>query len=211
VNPCGGTHVARTGEIGLIKIIRLQYRGQETRVEFLCGKRAWRDYLAKNEMIGTLTGMLTVGHWELDQAVERLQAEAKRLRQELRRTRKRLLQVEASELEKTAQAVPQGVQDPYRVVWRVLEEREPGEVRVLAQELTQHPNLIALLASVDERTHLCFACSEGLDVDMAALLQRACESLEGKGGGRPCLAQGSAPATDVARVKEVLAGLLSFL
>jgi alanyl-tRNA synthetase len=211
VNPCGGTHVARTGEIGLIKIVRLEYRGQETRVEFLCGERAWRDYLAKNEMIGTLTGMLTVGHWELDQAVERLQIETKRLRQELRRAHKRLLEVEASELAETAQAVPQGVQGPYRVVWQVLKEREPGDVRALAQELIQRPSLVALLVSVDERTHLCFACSEGLNLDMAALLRRACASLEGKGGGRPCMAQGSAPATDVARVQEVLAGLLSFL
>ncbi len=206
VNPCGGTHVAHTGEIGLVKIVRLDYRGNETRVEFLCGGRALRDYQAKNAMVNQLTAMLTVGHWELGQAVERLQAEAKRLRQEVRRARKRLLKVEASELAETAV-----VHEPYRVVWKVWERREPGELRALAQELAQRPGVVALLVSVGERTHLCFARAEGVDLDVAALLREACAQLGGKGGGRPHLAQGSTPATDVAHARAMLAGLLSSL
>jgi len=210
-NPCGGTHVARTGEIGLIKIVRLDYRRNETRVEFLCGGRALSDYQTKNAMANQLASMLTVGHWELDQAVERLQAEAKQLRQDLRRARKRLLKVEASELAGAAQAGPPAAEKPYHVVWKTWEQREPGEIRALAQELAQRPGVVALLASVGERTHLCFARAEGIDLDMAALLREACAQLGGKGGGRPHMAQGSAPATDVAHARAVLASLLSSL
>jgi alanyl-tRNA synthetase len=209
VNPCGGTHVVHTGEIGLIKIVGLEYRGAETRVEFLCGGRALRDYQAKNGMVHRLTALLTVGHWELDQAVERVQAEAKQLRQDLRRAGKRLLKVEANELAEIAQAGPPAVSQPYRVVSRVWERREPGEVRALAQELAQLPGVVALLGSVGERTHLCFARAEGVDLDVAALLQEACGQLGGKGGGRPHLAQGSAPPADVAQVETVLSGLVS--
>jgi len=208
VNPCGGTHVARAGEIGLIKIVGLDYRGNETRVEFLCGGRALRDYQAKDGMAHRLTTLLTVGHWELDQAVERVQAEAKQLRQDLRRARKRLLKVEANELAEIAQAGAPAVSQPYRVVSRIWQRREPGEVRALAQELTQLPGVVALLGSVGERTHLCFARAEGVDLDVVALLQEACGQLGGKGGGRPHLAQGSAPPADVASVAAVLAGLL---
>ncbi len=206
VNPCGGTHVARTGEIGLLKIARFDHRGDETRVEFLCGGRAWRDYRAKNRMVNRLTSLLTVGHWELDQAVERLQGEAKRLRQDLRRARKRLLKTEAAELAESAVA-----HGPYRVVWRVWRGREPGELRGLAQELVHRLGVVALLVGVGERAHLCFACAEGLDLDVASLLREACAQLGGKGGGQPQLAQGSAPTTDVARVEAVLADLLSSL
>ena len=106
VNPCGGTHVARTGEIGLVRVARLDYRGDETRVEFLCGSRALRDYRAKSAVVNQLATRLTVGYWELDQAVERLQGEAKQLRSDLRRAHEGLLKVEAAELFETA--VPQG-------------------------------------------------------------------------------------------------------
>ncbi|HEY72208.1 MAG: alanyl-tRNA editing protein [Chloroflexi bacterium] len=210
VNPCGGTHVARTGEIGLIKIVRLDHRGDETRVEFLCGDRAWRDYRDRSAMTNRLSVRLTVGYWELDRAVERLQEDAKQLRQDLRRVRKRLLEADAAELVETA--VTRG---PYRVVCRVLEqsssfsEELPGELRRLAQALTQHPGTVALLTGVDERTHLCFACAEGLDLDAASLLREACARLGGKGGGRSHLAQGSAPPTAPAHIKVVLSDLAS--
>jgi alanyl-tRNA synthetase len=147
--------------------------------------------------------MLTVGHWELDQAVERLQAEAKQLRHDLRAARKRLLSAEASELREVA-----AIHGPYRVVGRVWERRDPGELRALAQELMQRPGVVALLVSVGERTHLCFARAEEVELNVAALLRDACAQLGGKGGGRPHLAQGSAPATDVAHLNAVLDSLV---
>jgi alanyl-tRNA synthetase len=204
VNPCGGTHVAHTGEIGLVRVSRLDYRGEETRVEFLCGSRALRDYRARSAVVDQLATRLTVGYWELDQAVERLQDEAKQLRGDLRRACEQLLKAEADELFEAA--VPQGA---YRIVRRIWEGRNPGELRALAQELIQRFEVGALLASVGERTHLCFACSEEVGLDMAALLREACAQLGGKGGGQPHLAQGSAPATDSARVGAVMSGLSS--
>jgi alanyl-tRNA synthetase len=205
-NPCGGTHVTHTGEIGLIKVVGLDHRGDETRVEFLCGGRALRDYRAKNEMVSQLATTLTVGYRELDQAVERIQAEAKQLRRELRRAQKRLRHVEAQELVEAAM-----VCDPYRVVWKVWEGREPGEIRALAQELAQFPTVVALLASVGERTHVCFARAEAADLDVSTWLREACAQLGGKGGGRPNIAQGSAPAADTSQVEDVIAGLLPSL
>jgi len=203
VNPCGGTHVARTGEIGLIRIPRLEYRGDETRVEFLCGRRALRDYRARSEVVDQLATRLTVGYWELDQAVARLQDEAKQLRRDLRQMRERLLYVEAADLYETA--TPRGA---YRVVEKVWEGREPGELRALAQELIRRFEVVALLASVGERTHLCFARSEGVGVNVAELLREACGQLGGKGGGRPHLAQGSGAETDLTRVCAVLSGMV---
>jgi alanyl-tRNA synthetase len=212
VNPCGGTHVARTGEIGLIKVIRLDRRANETRVEFLCGGRALRDYRAKNALVNQLAGALTVGYWELGQAVERLQGEAKQLRKSLRRARMQLVSAQATELAEAAVA-----RGPYRAVWQLWEQsasspgKSPEELRALAHDLAQRCGVVALLAGVGERTHLCFACVEESDLDAAALLREACEQLGGKGGGQPHLAQGSAPATDSTRVEAVLSNLLAHL
>ncbi len=201
ISPCGGTHVARTGEIGLIKITGLEYRGELTRVEFLCGRRAFNDYRARFEVTTRLANRLTVGYRELEQALERMQAEEKRLLHELRQARERLQVAEVRELAGSAIAL-----GPYRVISHIWEPpgRPPEELRAIASELARHPGTIALLATVGERTHLCFARAEGVDIDVVPLLRDSCERLEGKGGGRPHFAQGSAPVTESRRVREAL-------
>jgi alanyl-tRNA synthetase len=67
--------------------------------------------------------------------------------------------------------------------------------------------LVALLFSVDGRTHFCFARAEHMDLDMNELLQEACAQLDGKGGGRPQVAQGSAPPAGLRRVTDLLQDL----
>lgn len=201
-NPCGGTHVARTGEIGMVKIIGVEHRGDKTRIGFLCGGRALRDYEAKRSMTHTLANMLTVGTWELDEAVERLQEENKQLRHGERQLRQRLLDTESAHLVRTAT-----LRGPYRVVGKVWQARSPDELRTLARKLADERDVVALLFSIDERVHFCFARAETLDVDANELLQRACQELDGKGGGRPQVAQGSAPGADIEQVESVLRSL----
>ena len=207
LNPCGGTHVARTGEIGIFKILRLDYRGDETRVEFVCGGRALEDYREKNWTVMELAAALTVGYWELPEAVARLQGSLKEAQKELRAVREQLLEEMADRMARTATSVGE-----LRVVSQVLEDHPPGDLRVLAYKITQHPDTLALMASLfEERVHLCFARAEGVDRDVAALLRAALEALEGKGGGNPTIAQGSAPSTDRERVEAVLGALVDTL
>ena len=203
LNPCGGTHVARTGEIGLLKVLRLDYRGPETRVEFVCGGRALRDYRLKNGVLQNLAAMLTVGYWELPEAVGRLQEEAKAARREARSLRERLVEVEAARLAETAVSV-----GPLRVARAVEENWDPADLRVLAQKVAAYPGTVALVASVGgERVHLCVACAEGVPADATALLRAIAEPLGGKGGGQARFAQGSAPAASRQRVEEILKGI----
>ena len=69
---CCGTHVARTGEIGIIKITSFQNYKGGTRLFMLCGGRAFADYQRKNADIQHVTTSLSIKPEELCQGVERL-------------------------------------------------------------------------------------------------------------------------------------------
>jgi alanyl-tRNA synthetase len=192
---CGGTHVARTGEIGLIKLVRADKRGDKTRLEFRCGSRALGDYRLKNAVINGLTADLTVGIEELRAAVGRLQENLRETQRSLKAASGRLLEADAAELLATADG-----RGGARVVAQVLAGREAGELRQLAGLLTRQPGVIALLAAPGgERASVVFARSEDVDADMNALLKGALATLNGgKGGGQPNLAQGGALADSAA-------------
>lgn len=204
---CGGTHVRAAGEVGLIKITRTERRGEETRIEFLCGGRALADYRAKNATVMTLAQAFTVGHWELEQAVDRLAADLKDARHELRRSRDQLLDVEASSLWEKAPTVG-GV----RLVRAHLAGRTADDLKHLAQRLVEHERTIALLGTGQgeaEKGTLTFARSEDVDAHMGTLVRQACESIGGRGGGRPTFAQGGSQQGD--RIAEALAAAASAL
>ena len=190
---CGGTHVRRTGEVGLIKITRSERRGDETRIEFLCGRRALADYRAKNALLMNLAREYTVGHWEVADLVGRLAGELKESRRELRQVRDALLDSEAAVLwhESTAAGAA-------RIVHAHLPGRAPDDLKHLAQRLVEHPRTAVLLASGEEgqKGFFTFARSDDLDVHMGALVREACQVIGGGGGGRPEFAQGGGPQGD---------------
>ncbi len=189
---CGGTHVQATGEIGLIKITRSERRGAETRIEFLCGGRARRDYQTKNTLVMDLAQELSVGYWELADAVHRLADDLKATRHELRRSRDARLEAEAASLWHQATLVA-GV----RVVQAHLAGRSPDDLKHLAQRLTERPQTVALLAAnepTEGKGIFAFARSPDLpNLHMGTLLRQACETIGGRGGGRPEFAQGGGP------------------
>src|SRR5258708_5423152 len=88
VTACGGTHVARTGEVRLIKGWRFSRRGDTTRLEFKGGGRSLRDYRDKNDVINRLASDMTIGYWDLPDALQRLQKEAKSLKAGLKAARR---------------------------------------------------------------------------------------------------------------------------
>ncbi len=191
---CGGTHVRSTGEIGLIKITRSERRGNETRVEFLCGGRALGDYRAKNALLMDLAREYTVGHWEVADLVHRMAGELKESRRELRHARDALLDAEAAALWHQGAVV-----GPARVVHAHLPGRAPDDLKHLAQRLVEHEGTAVLLASgqAGQKGFFTFARSADLDLHMGTLVRQACQVIGGGGGGRPEFAQGGGPQGDL--------------
>lgn len=201
---CGGTHVARAGEIGQIKVIRAdKHRGGTLRVAFRCGFRALHDYRQKNDILHALAAELTVGYWEIDAALARLRAENKQLHAELRAARLDMLESEAAQLRAAA---PQ--RRGLRIITAAWAGRDAAELRILASKLVEAPGTAALLGAAGEKSHLVLARAADLDdLDMVPLLRGAISRLSGgeaRGGGRPDFAQGGGPAASLDALQQVL-------
>jgi alanyl-tRNA synthetase len=89
------------------------------------------------------------------------------------------------------------------VVAKVFDGRDPESLKKLAVALISHPKTIALLGSRDrEAARLVFARSEDAVGDMNALMGEACAMLDGRGGGKPDMAQGG--GKNVEKVAEAI-------
>lgn len=195
---CGGTHCRRSGEVGPIVIRKWERRGNESRVEFLCGWRALRDYQWKNATINALANAFSVADRELADAIARLSAEAKENRRAVEELRQRLLDYEAAEWLARAESAGN-----WRVVCAAFEDKSAEEVKHLALRLCQTPGLVALLATRGEKAQLVFARAEDVPLDVGALLRETCQRFGGRGGGRPHIAQGGGFPAE--RLEEALA------
>lgn len=187
---CGGTHVAATGQVGLLKLVKLERRGDLNRIEFRCGGRALADYGRKNDIAMELSNNLTTGYDDLIAAVEKLKGDARHWRSAASSLQKTLTAHEVDKLIRET-AVTNG----QRIVVAVLTNCEPDEVKQLANGLMTHDHTVALLALNGERTHFIFGRSADAAGHMGDFLRAVLAQLDGaKGGGNATMAQGSGPA-----------------
>jgi alanyl-tRNA synthetase len=197
---CGGTHVALTGAVGLIKVIKMDRHGQESRVEFRCGQRALLDYRQRNRVTNQLASDLTTAVSELDQAVGRLRDDFKLASSSLKSTQERLIIYEADALLEQAVSA-NGLQ----VVQAVFENRDSAELRMLASRLVASPGHVALLGAAGEKSQLVFARSADLSLDMVVALRLALQGLgSDRGGGRPEFAQGGGVPASTSQIEQAL-------
>jgi alanyl-tRNA synthetase len=187
-SPCGGTHTTNSGQVGPIKVMRVERRKDQSRLTFCCGGRALADYARKREIVHALAEHLTTSDTELLPSVRRLEGEVKRLRRALGDARMRLLEQELVEWIAQAQAV-----GGLRVVQLAFEDYDLALLREAARRLTEEPGTVALLATAGPRPQFVFARSQDVDADVSGLMRTACAAVGGRGGGRPQYAQGGAP------------------
>jgi alanyl-tRNA synthetase len=182
---CCGTHPRTTAEVGPIVTRSSERFKQGTRVEFLCGERALRDYRASVGRIRSLASVLSSSEADLVATVEKREEDRKTMGKELERLRGELVLYRAESWMSEASSLGSNL-----VLAKIL-DASPSELRAAANELTKKPGRIVLLGSFFEgRAHLVFAASESVPADMGALLKACVGEVEGKGGGSARIAQG---------------------
>jgi alanyl-tRNA synthetase len=203
LSACGGTHVSRTGQIGLIAVIANERFKGGSRVTFVCGGRALRALCGYRDAVTGSIGVLSVPPAELPSAIERLQSEGKELRKTVGRLQESLAVHEAAQLLESAMDTG-GV----RYVIQVIEGWDAHGLRAMASALSRMPRVVAVLISSVTPAAIVVARSSDTSVDASALLRQLIERFGGRGGGKPDLAQGgglnAAPEAIAAVARELL-------
>jgi len=178
---CGGTHCRRTGEIGLIKIIRWDKIRNNLRFEFLCGRRARQDYRDKNRSVLEISQKFSVQERDAAAAVEKTIQENRQSRKKLKQLQEALAGFEARE------AVGRQSGPLIVTVWS---DKTAEEAKLLALNIIRLAERVVLFAvRGGERDHFIFACSEKMPLNMRELVPLVTERAKGKGGGGASLVE----------------------
>ncbi|HVB32884.1 MAG TPA: DHHA1 domain-containing protein [Patescibacteria group bacterium] len=192
LQPCGGTHAARTGQVGPLMIRKLERQKRYWRVEFVCGGRALRDARADFETLGAAARQIGCGMAEVAAMAAKLLDERKAAHRDQARLAGRLAELEAKALAAGGE----------RRVVHAFEHADTAFLRQVAARLTAEPGVRVVLASRDARQFV-FAQAKGSAGDMKKLLGETLVAAGGKGGGSNDFAQGTVPES--ANIDEVLA------
>jgi alanyl-tRNA synthetase len=186
---CGGTHVARTGEIGPIALRKTEKIRSNTRLEFLCGSRAVRraraDYEQLNSIAQVFSSTLDDAAGLVTSSVARLH-ESEKIRQKLSAE---LAQARGRQIYQETAADSNGV----RRYWKQIPEGSLGEeARWEAQGFVALNNAI-YLATTESPAALLLSVSADAGIHAGNWLKPQLQQNGGKGGGNSQLAQGSLP------------------
>jgi alanyl-tRNA synthetase len=203
LSACGGTHVARTGAIGVIAVAGWERFKGGQRLEFLCGTRALRRFRSMRDTIATSVRLLSVQPDELPGSIERLQAEVKEQNRAATALQTDLARYRAAELAAAAEPAARA-----RVVVRTIDADANG-LKALAVAAASTPGLAVGLVSASQPALVVVARSADVStISAQQVVSALLAQFGGRGGGRPELAQGgglTGPADAIlARIRELL-------
>ncbi len=184
---CGGTHVRSTAAIGAIIVTKVERRGDQTRLHFLCGQRAWADYRRRLRITHQLGEQLTTGIDALPDAVGSLQDELKQAHRRLRNLQSQLARSMAQTLWAKAPRV-QGL----RLIRHVISDADAKNLGRLAGELTAQGQCLVMLALDAPRPRWMITRSADVDLDLSRFLPLIRAQADIKGGGNAHTVQGGA-------------------
>lgn len=183
-NGCGGTHVASTGQVQMIKILETEKMKGGIRMHFACGKRVTEQLAMRKHVLASVARQLSVPEREAHTALTKILNTVKQSDKALADAREQLLKHEAATLVIN------------NVAAKAFTGRSMQELQKLARFITaENPCAIALLVTEND-DKLQFVAARGAEVasSMKAISGAALPLINGKGGGNDLLVQGGGEA-----------------
>lgn len=177
---CCGTHVLRTGEVGLIKIIKTErYKGM-TRIYFKSGNRALKDFQHKHEVVSKLTRSFSSDEYSLIETIENQISQADSIKKELVKLKKKLAEIEAEQLVN---------QVSYSTIFKKYNDKSFEDIQLIASFLEKEEYVVIIASSLDNK--IIFQNNSKYDVNCGGLFKGNIKEFNGKGGGNAKKAQGT--------------------
>ncbi len=187
---CCGTHLERTGMVGIIKIISAQNYKGGVRLEVACGGRAIPPIQDWYRQITALSGLLSAKVPAVEQAARRMAGENQELKGQLAQLTALLIEAQARD------ALPGTVQV------RFCEGLNPDGLRRLCLALAQRSGALSgAFAAGAQGTHYALALPGG---DVRPLAAGLNQRFSGRGGGTPNLCQGCLTQGTPQAIKEYM-------
>mgnify|MGYP006267246603 CR=1 FL=1 len=213
VELCGGTHVNRTGEIGLFKLVaQSAVSSGVRRVEALTGENAFAYLERQEETVQEVAGLLKSSSADILERLETLVAENRKLSQEVKDLRKKLATAGAGAANGPEITEVSGI----KFTGQILVDIPAKDLKSMADDLKAQlgSGVVALITKNEGKASLVVAVTDDLTPRMSAvdLVKAGAEKLGGKGGGgRPDMAQAGGPDADAANdaflaIQEKLSG-----
>jgi alanyl-tRNA synthetase len=187
---CGGTHVTRTGDIGLFKIVsESSISAGVRRIEAITGEGAVTHFQESSDALHRMAGLLRVAEPELVEQVDRLLADKRAHERQIEQLKTRLAQSAVRDLE--AKAKEKG---GARYLISQVEGLDRQQMRTLADALRNkwRSAVIVLASTEDGAVSIVAAVTKDLTQRLQAgkLVGSLAQAVGGKGGGRPDMAEG---------------------
>lgn len=189
LQPCGGTHLASTGQAGLLLIRGLERRRDSWRISYVAGGRALTSARADFEALGRAAELLSCGREDVPPVLAKSLDERRAQHAYAKRLEESLASFQAESLLRSAQSEA-GNSPAQTIVSALVETDSPAYLALLAAKLTATPGVIALLAG-QSSGHVVFAQAKGSPRDLGATMREIFRDLAGKGGGSRDFAQGA--------------------
>ena len=209
---CGGTHVARSGQLGVIKLLNESSIGAGVRrVEALVGVDAYRFLAREHILLNSLTELIKGARTEeLPERISDLLTKMKEIEKELATVRSAQALSQVGELAKTAQVI-----NGISFISSVMADGFSGDdLRKIAIDLRSRDDksVVALISANEGKPVLVVATSEGArsnGVKAGALVKIGSTVLGGGGGGKDDFAQGG--GTDTSKSLDALTAISNSL